>query len=237
MKEERIQRAERLLAELRAGGCVVTVVNGRLTFQPPPAAKVLLELEDLKEELQHLLLTPKERVTTELGFPVDVREAPPPAWSGGTHDGSRLPPTERKIILDLMAEGCSDSEIRRRTGHGRNTIAAIAASPERAAWLKETRQARMLAAEDSMLRERDALIEKLEISGKLKLSDLNSAAMITGIAIKDSGGSAPMRVEVKHEHGFALAAELMAGGARVSAAASFAPVHEAEVVKVKKSEG
>lgn len=179
-------------------------------------------------------------VETELGMVVPVKEAPPPAWSGGVHDGSRLPPTERKIILDLMAEGLSDSEIRRRTGHGRNTIAAIAASPERAAWLKETRQARMLAAEDSLMRERDALMDDLHDKGKLKLSDINSAVMITGIGIKDSGGSAPVRVEVSVEHEFKMAAELMTAGGFTNAAASFAPpppAMEAEMVVVPVSDG
>lgn len=167
---------------------------------------------------------------------VEVREAPPPAWSGGVADGSRLRPEERKMILDLMTEGLSDSEIRRRTGHGRNTIAAVAASPERAAWLKETRAARMLAAEDSLMRERDALIDELVDKGKLKLSDVNSAVMITGIGIKDAGGSAPMRLEVSVEHEFKQAAALMAGGQRTSAASVFAPVVEAEVEMVGHKE-
>ena len=170
---------------------------------------------------------------TELGLEDEVREVPPGAWSGGVHDGSRLPETERKKILDLMVEGLSDSEIRRRTGHGRNTIAAVAASPERAAWLKETRAARMLSAEDSLMRERLELIDELVDAGKLKLSDVNSALMITGIGVKDAGGSAPVRMEVKVEHEFRQAAELMAGGTRVSAASVFAPVVvEAEMVPV-----
>lgn len=174
----------------------------------------------------------------ELGLGDERREPPPRAWSGGEHDGTRLSSTERKLILDLMAEGDSDSEIRRKTGHSRNTIAAISASPERAAWLQETRKARMLAEEDSLMRERTALIEDLEMKGKLKLSDINSAVMITGIGIKDAGGSAPVRMEVKVDHEFSLAAELMAGGGgtRVNAAAAFAPVHEAEIVGRKEAQ-
>lgn len=172
----------------------------------------------------------------ELGLNDERREPPPRAWSGGEHSGERLSSAERKLILDLMAEGLSDSEIRRRTGHSRNTIASIAASPERAAWLKETRAARMLAEEDSLMRERTALIEDLESRGKLKLSDLNSAMMITGIGIKDAGGSAPVRIEVGVEHSFKDAAGLMAGvplaQGKERAASAFAPVQEAEVVAV-----
>lgn len=194
-------------------------------------------MSDENTEVQVDIIPPGD----ELALGDERRKPPPKAWSGGEHSGERLSAAERKIILDLMAEGESDSEIRRRTGHSRNTIASIAASPERAAWLKETRQVRMLAQEDSLMRERTALIEDLEERGKLKLSDLNSAAMITGIAIKDSGGSAPVRVEVNVEHEFKMAAELMTAGGFSNAAASFAPpppAMEAEVVpvEVKKSE-
>jgi len=56
--------------------------------------------------------------------------------------------------------------------------------------------------------------------------------MIGGIAIKDAGGAAPMRIEVSVEHEFKAAAELMAGST-VHVAAPFAPVPpviEAELI-------
>jgi DNA-binding transcriptional MerR regulator len=170
---------------------------------------------------------------TELGMIVDTREPPPPAWSGGEHDGTRLDALERKHIMDLFAEGCSLSEIRRRLGHGRNTIAAVLARPEVAEKLRETRAARMLLEEEALLRERSDLIDDLSKRGKLKLSDLNSGLMITGIGIKDAGGAAPTRVKVEVEHEFKMAAELMTAGTKTEAKPFMpAPVMEAELVDV-----
>jgi hypothetical protein len=170
--------------------------------------------------------------TTELGMDVPVKPLLPSGWSGGTHSGERLPEVERQKILELYAQNWSAKKIAEETKHSRNTIAAILATPDNAARLRETRAARHLVAEDLLMRDRDEVMEKLSASGKLKLSDINSALMIGGIAIKDAGGAAPLRIEVSVEHEFKAAAELMAGSA-VQSGAAFAltpPILEAELI-------
>jgi len=177
-------------------------------------------------------------VTTEIGLSIPIQDALPNPWKGGVHSGVRLTPEQRNQVMELLAENLSDSEISKRLGHSRNTIAALAADPARAAWLKEHRAARLLAAEDSLLRSRTELIGELEDTGKLKVADLNSALMITGIGIKDAGGSAPQRLEVTVEHEFSVAAQLMAGG-QDRQPVSFAPspdIIEAELVPILTKE-
>jgi AraC-like DNA-binding protein len=173
-----------------------------------------------------------DTTTTELGMAVAVKPLLPSGWSGGEHSGERLPESERQRILELYAQNWSAKKIAEETKHSRNTIAAILATPDNAARLRETRAARHLVAEDLLMRDRDDLLETLSKSGKLKLSDINSALMIGGIAIKDAGGAAPMRIEVSVEHEFKAAAKLMAGST-VHVAAPFAPVPpviEAELI-------
>lgn len=174
--------------------------------------------------------------TTELGMVVDTIPPPPNPWQGGQHDGSRLSLTEQTLIRDLFMEGASISEIRVKTGHSRNTISKLLATPQMAAQLRELRAARLLLEEEALMRERADVIETLADKGKLKLSDLNSALMITGIGIKDAGGAAPQRLEVKVEHGLSAAAELMASSGRRTAPFMPTPVQEAELVPVRSQD-
>ena len=171
-----------------------------------------------------------ETLTTELGMDVPLKPLLESGWSGGEHSGERLPESERQKILSLYAQNWSAKKIAEETHHSRNTIAAILATPENAARLRETRAARHLVAEDLLLRDRDEVIERLSALGKLKLSDINSALMIGGIAIKDAGGAAPLRIEVNVEHEFKAAASLMAGSSVNVSFATAPPVLEAELI-------
>lgn len=163
-------------------------------------------------------------VTTELGMRVPVSLPLPSAWSGGVHDGSRITAEERAEIRQLWVDGHSKKKIAELTRHSRNTIAAaVAPTEEVAEHLRKTRAARMLLHEEELLRVRDEVIEEKYNAGKLSIGDLNSALMIGGIAIKDAGGAAPMKMELKVEHEFSMAASLMAGMPGMKPSAPFAP--------------
>lgn len=172
--------------------------------------------------------------TTELGLEVPVSVPKPSAWSGGGHSGERLTVEQRAQIRALWARGMSKLAISKELKHSRNTIAeVIDENGEIGAHLRETRATRMLVEEEDLRRMRAEVLEDLAEKDKLKVADLNSAMMIGSIAIKDAGGSAPVRVKVEVEHEFKMAAELMAGGTKAKAAPFMpAPVMEAEVVPV-----
>jgi len=165
-------------------------------------------------------------VTTELGLKVPVTVPKPSAWSGGEHSGERLTQDQRAQIRDLWTRGYSKLKISKELGHSRNTIAeVIDQDGEIGAHLRETRATRMLVEEEDLRRQRAEVMEDKADAGKLSVGDLNSAMMISSIAIKDAGGSAPQRIEVSVEHEFHAAATLMNGGARQPV--SFAPVMQA----------
>lgn len=170
---------------------------------------------------------------TELGMEVAISLKKPSAWSGGVHTGERLGAEQRAAIRDLWGRGWSKKKIAEELGHSRNTVAEIIDEDgEVGAHLRETRQTRQLVEEEELRRVRAEVIEQKQEEGKLSVADLNSALLIAGVGIRDAGGSAPQRVEVRVEHEFHAAAALMAGSAQpvARAAASFAPVIEAEVV-------
>jgi hypothetical protein len=165
-------------------------------------------------------------VTTELGIQVPVSVPKPSAWSGGEHSGERLTQEQRAQIRDLWTRGYSKLKISKELQHSRNTIAeVIDQDGEIGAHLRETRATRMLVEEEDLRRQRAEVMEEKADAGKLSVGDLNSAMMISSIAIKDAGGSAPQRIEVSVEHEFHAAATLMNGGARQPV--SFAPVMQA----------
>lgn len=164
--------------------------------------------------------------TEELGLNVPVTLPKPSAWSGGQHSGERLTPVQRAEIRALWSQGFSKKKISEQLKHSRNTIAeVIDEDGEIGAHLRETRATRMLVEEEDLRRQRAEVMETLADGNKLKVGDLNSAMMISSIAIKDAGGSAPQRIEVSVEHEFHAAAALMNGGA--GQAVSFAPVMQA----------
>ena len=172
---------------------------------------------------------------TQARLPMEVTVSLPKSdpWPGGEHDGSRLTQAHRAEIRRLWVDGHSRKKIAEMTKHSRNTVReVIAPTPEVAEHLRGTRAARMLIEEEDMLRLRSELIEAK--GDKVSIGDVNSALMIGGIAIKDAGGAAPQRIEVKIEHGFSAAATLMAGAAKAlpSAFAPAAPVMDAEEVKI-----
>lgn len=171
--------------------------------------------------------------TTELGLEVPVSLPVTSAWPGGEHDGSRLTLEQRAEIRQLWVEGHSRKKIAEMTKHSRNTVReVIAPTSEVAEHLRSTRASRMLIEEEDMLRLRSELIEAK--GDKVSIGDVNSALMIGGIAIKDAGGAAPLKVEMKIEHEFHMAAGLMAGGIAEQKAVVFAPappVLEMEEVK------
>lgn len=167
--------------------------------------------------------------TTELGMEVPVTlPVPKVPWSDGEHDGSRLTVEERTKVMELLAENMSDNKIAEQTGHSRNTIAALRAHPARAKWLQETRAARHLAREESLMLEADEIRGELRDKDKLKLADLTSAQMISSIAIKEAGGSAPQRIRVEADPSLIMAAQIFSGQFKPVLSA---PVMEAEIVE------
>lgn len=184
---------------------------------------------------------PTVKTEVQPGLPLDVPVSLPiiSAWPGGEHDGSRLTSEQRSEIRQLWVEGHSRKKIAEMTKHSRNTVReVIAPSAEVAEHLRNSRAARMLIEEEDMLRLRSELIEAK--GDKVSISDVNSALMIGGIAIKDAGGAAPLKVEMKIEHEFHMAAGLMAGGLVEQKAVVFAPappVLEVEYADIEKGSG
>jgi hypothetical protein len=174
-------------------------------------------------------------MTDEPALPLDVPPppAPPPvAWTGGKPSGIRLTREEREVIKAMFLAGCSRAEIERQTKHGRKTIAAvIAADPELVNQLKEARQSRLLVEEHFLHEEREEAIEKKRATGKLSVAEMNSAIMINGILIKDSGGAAPRRVILEADPSLAAAAALFAG----APVKPQSPVHEAEIIEPEQT--
>jgi len=158
--------------------------------------------------------------------------ARPVAWTGGKPSGERLTREERQHIKDLFVAGCSRLEIEGLTKHGRKTIAAVIASdPELVKQLAETRAARALVEEALLHEERSDAIDKKRVAGKLSVADLNSAIMINGILIKDSGGAAPKRIRLEADPSLVLAAQLFSGAnIAVQPTTNPAPVQEAEII-------
>lgn len=75
--------------------------------------------------------------------------------------------------------------------------------------------------------EADELIGEQRGIGKLKLADLTSAQMTTGIAIQHAGGSAPQRIRVEADPSLLRAAEIFSGQFKPVLKA---PVMEAEII-------
>lgn len=152
-------------------------------------------------------------MSDELPMEVPVSLPKPSVWKGGVHDASRLTPAQRADIYDRHLNGDSTFKIARELGHSRNTIAALVRTddPAVAEHLQSTRKARQLQEEDDLLRLRAEVMASKAEANKLSVGDLNSAVMIAGIGIKESGGAAPQRIRVEADESLLLAAQMFSG--------------------------
>lgn len=173
-----------------------------------------------------------EDETPPLDLDVPVSLPKPSAWSGGKPDGSRLTEEQRAEIYQRHMDGQSTFKIAREMKHGRNTIAALLKPDDPAVGehLQATRKARQLHEEEDLLRLRREVLEDKAEAGKLSVADLNSAVMIAGIGIKESGGAAPQRIRVEVDVNHHLAAQVFSGQFKpaplVMEAEVIAPVRE-----------
>lgn len=207
-----------------------------------------LGIGDVSPATNHQPLTPNHPPPTTIkteqpDLPMDVPVSlpkPGTAWSGGEHDGSRLKPEQRAEIYQRHMDGQSTLKISKEMKVSRNTIDALVKpdDPQVAEHLQSTRKARLLAKEDELMRIRDEVMEeKAKMGmGKLSIGDLNSALMINGIGIKESGGAAPQRIRVEADPSLIMAAQIFSGQFKPALALPEpavrvpAPVMEAEVV-------
>lgn len=168
-------------------------------------------------------------VKTELGLEVGVSLKKPDAWPGGIHSGERLTPDQRAEIYQRNMDGQSTFKIAAEMKVGRNTIAALLKPDDPAVTehLQATRKARQLQEEDDLLRLRGEVMAEKAEAGKLSVGDLNSAVMIAGIGIKESGGAAPVRIRVEADPSLIMAAQIFSGQFKPVAA----PVVDVEEIK------